>query len=659
MNQVDELLAKYKEKNEELAKRLHALPNDAPGIRSLEVKLTPAGARVSCRLDRAPLDVIVRRLLGDSQVSFLYERAGPNGRVTAAFQDQPLILALNILLEPFDYQAIEINSVVVVRAIPIGWKPPKPITTAASSTAPAPSPAEKISPKEVSGSKSTAEVDSKGPPASPTTAQSPLAPFAGSLPPPPPAPPAASPSTEASPQASALPPPPPPPVTQTSSSPIAEKSAPSASPATALQGAAAAQQPSVLPPPPPPPAAPEAASQQKAAVPSASALSPSGAGGTSSNVTEPTSTASTSPEMVAAPTSPAATSTTPTASANDQSDLFAALDESSDTGTTYRVVTPLYVPADYILTNILTPLYPSGGSNTIQYGIVPETNQVFLYGPANEVARAVRIVRDADVEPVHIYFETALVSFTSEVSEVVASALQNLAYKQYSNVNVTPGFPQSSDATNAGTFSFLRDSLADNPLSFGALINSLVSINQARILSRPYLFTLNGKTASLTVGDQGYVQVKSSTSASGSTTSANPITIGTTLSLTPTALPDGTIRLSCDIKQSQLVPSSAQLDAETENAEAQTVLQVRDGESVLIGGLNSQESNLQSYGFPYLEKIPLLNFLFKSIYNNYFQEQIFIYITPRIWRPSLQGPVEPRPEVPFQGRLNILNRPYE
>jgi hypothetical protein len=578
--QVDELLAKYREKNEELAKRLHSLPQDAPGIREFEVIKTDGGVKVSCRLDRAPLDVVVRRLLSEAQVSFLYERAGPTGRVTASFRDQSLTTALNILLEPFEYQALEINSVVVIRAIPIGWKPkPKPVPPAA--------------PKPVV-----------------------------------PAPESPKPAAEIKAPESAAPP--------------AEKPAQQDKPGTAP--AVAAEQKAQVPP--------EASKPGPVTEPSSAPLQPP--------AVSPASPSAAPKTEGAAASSPIAGAEPMTgASDGSESDLFSVLDETPESGITYRVVTPLYVPANYVLTNILTPLYPSGAENTIQYGIVPETNQVFLYGATGEVARAVRIIRDADIEPVHIYFETALVAFTSEVSEVVASALQNLAYKQYSGVNLTPGFPQSPDVTTAGTFSFLRDSLQDNPLSFGALINSLVAINQARILARPYLFTLNGQSAKLSVGDKGFVQVTNSASSTGVTTSSNPIQVGTDLTVTPTALPDGTIRLAIDISQSQLVAQSAQLNAETENAQAKTVLQVRDGESVLIGGLNSQESDLTSYGFPYLEKIPLFNFLFKSIYNTYFQQQVFVYITPRIWRPSLELPVEPRPQVPFRGRIDALNRPYQ
>jgi type II secretory pathway component GspD/PulD (secretin) len=521
----------------------------------LEVKKDQGAIKVSCRLDRAPLDVVIRKLLKDAEVSFLYERAGPTGRVTASFQNQNLSQALNILLEPFEYQAIQSGNVYVIRAIPIGWKPPAP-------------------------------------PVAPSAPQPSAAPAAAT-------PPVSAPISMVS-------------TPMPGATPGMSSSEPSMAP-TDLPVAGTQSPPQSLPNSLPVPA-----------------------GETPKTGVEPVY-----------------------ASSDATEDIISLLTEDEGTGITYRVVTPLYVPASYILTNILTNLYPTGGSNSLQYGIVPETNQIFLYGSVKEVSRAVRIIRDADIEPVHIYFETALVAFTSEVSEIVGSALLDLANKQYSGVNVIPGYPNAPAIAQPGTFTFVRDSLQDNPLSFQALINTLVSINQARVLARPYLFTLNGQQATLNVGDQGYVQVKNAQSAQGTTTSSNQITVGTTLTVTPTALPDGTIRLAMQITQSQLIAQSAQLDAETDNASASTVLQVRDGESVLIGGLNSQESDLLSYGFPYLEKIPLLNFLFKSIFNTYFQQQVFIYITPRIWRPSLETPVEPRPEVPFQSRLDALNRPYE
>jgi len=495
---VDELLAMYEHKNIELAKRINQLPLDAPGIRHLAINKEQQ--TVSARLDRAPLDVVIRRILQDSERSFIYERAGPTGRVTAAFQEQSLLSALNIVLEPFEYHAVEQSGVIIIKELPLC-------------------------------SDCTTQ-DSEG----------------------------SSPQDRATALADKLP---------------------------ALCTAAAADSPQNL-------------------------LCATTVASSSRVVSQPKQDA----EMV------------------------------------YRVITPVYVPADYIQSNILAQIYPTGKSNNIQYGIVAETNQIFLYGESDEVARAVRMIRDADQEPVHIYFESALVAFSSSVAEIVGAALQNLAYRQFSNVNIGPGFPGASQATSPGTFTFLRDSAQNNPLSFGSLISSLVDINQARVLARPYLFTLSGSTASLDIGDQGYVQIQQP--GQGITTSSTPIQVGTQLTLTPTALPDGTIRLELSLSQSQLQPASAQLQAEQQEASATTVLQIRDGESVLIGGLNLQESELQSFGYPFLEKIPLFNLFFKSTYNRYFQSQTFFYVTPRIWRPSLYTPVQPAPGVPFDDTLGKL-----
>lgn len=530
--QIDELLAKYQEKNEELAKRWDALASDAPGIRQFDLEFTDGKPYLTISLDRAPLDVIIRRCLKESRVSFLYEGAGPHGRVTASFKRQPLIRALNLLLEPFDYETMIQGNVFVIRERPIGQTADEALTAALAS------------------------------------GEQPFIPLA----------------TE---------------------EPMPKLAAP------VLPGSKEPELHSKIPEAPHTPHPSEEAEKLPAPVPSG----------------------------------PQNTSLSPSSTAEKIS--------------IYRVVTPLYITANYVLTNILNNIYPSNSGNSVlQYGIVPETNQIFLYGAAEEVSRAVRMIRDADQEPVHIYFEGVIVAFSSEASEVVGSALQNLAYKQLSGVNLAAGFPSSPTFVESGVFTIFRDVTRNNPLSFDAIIDALVNINQARVLSRPYLFALSGNQATLNIGDQGYVQITSSVQG-GLTTSSSPITVGTQLTLTPTALPDGTIRLEIDLQQSQLEPASQQLNAEVDLAQTTTVLQVRDGESLLIGGLNLQESTSQSFGFPYLEKIPLLNFFFKSIYNTYFQNQAFFYVTPRIWRPSLDLPVEPVPRVPFESTLNAISRPYE
>jgi hypothetical protein len=324
----------------------------------------------------------------------------------------------------------------------------------------------------------------------------------------------------------------------------------------------------------------------------------------------------------------------------------------------YRVITPMFLTAEELQKDILTNVFGPSNPN-ISFGVVPETNQLFLYGKREEVSRGIRMIRDADEEPAHVYFEGLIVSLTTNASELLGSALQSLSYKQYSNVNLAAGFPSSPIFSQSGYFSIFRDSLQQNPLRFNALIDALVNVDQARILSRPYLMTLSGSKATLDIGNQGYVQVKSGVGAQATTTSSEPIKVGTLVSFSPTALPDGTIRLEIDMTQSQLEPASQQLNAEVRQSQAKTVLQVRDGESLLIGGLNLQTANSESFGFPYLEKIPLFNFFFRSFFNDYLQNQVFFYVTPRIWRPSLDLPINPAPQVPNRSALDALDRPYE
>ncbi|MFZ4099303.1 MAG: hypothetical protein ACOYKZ_03125 [Chlamydiia bacterium] len=615
-SQVNELLAKYRENNEKLAERLQNMPLDAPGIRNLEVRHHEQDLLVTVSLDRAPLDVVIRRLLAEAKVSFLYERAGPQGRVTASFKHQPFLRALNILLEPFEYETVVQGGVYVIRERPIGESADEALAKALAS-----------------GMGATGATGAGHPGATGATGVGPAGPTGATGP----GPTGVTGSMTVS--------------STTGATGATGMAPPGSTGATGTTGT-----PTIVPvgavplpmPPPPPEQGPTGISASPAPIPATA--SPQPAPATATPVGSPPAVNVTGPTESTPPPPPPSAAATPTPPATPAA-------PSGPPPVVYRAITPLYVPASYIITNILTTVYPAGGTNSIQYGMVPETNQIFLHGPADEVARAVRMVRDADVEPTHVYFEGVLVAFSTEASEVLGAALTNLAYKQYDQISVSAGFPNSPAGGANGLIQVIRDNTQYNPLNFQALIQNLVAIDQARVLARPYLFTLSGNQASLNVGDSGYVQV-SSGGAGGTTTSSNPITVGTTLTFTPNVLPDGTIRLQVNLSQETFQPASFELQAETQKAQASTVLQIRDGESVLIGGLNLQESSQQSNGFPYLEKIPLLNFIFKATYNTYFQDQVFFYVTPRIWRPSIDLPVEPVPKIPFESKLDALNRPY-
>lgn len=90
------------------------------GIRTLAVTrgATPEASRVSVDLAEAPLAVVVRRLLDESGIPYVFQDVTLRGPVTARFADLPLLSALNLLLESRELKAEFEKSLLVIRETP-------------------------------------------------------------------------------------------------------------------------------------------------------------------------------------------------------------------------------------------------------------------------------------------------------------------------------------------------------------------------------------------------------------------------------------------------------------------------------------------------------------------------------------------------------------
>jgi len=202
----------------------------------------------------------------------------------------------------------------------------------------------------------------------------------------------------------------------------------------------------------------------------------------------------------------------------------------------------------------------------------------------------------------------------------------------------------------------------------GAFRNVEVTLSAAetegnvRIISRPSVVTLNNVTSTISSLRIVRVALPSGTtniasgsgSAAGSAVATEQIPVGVTLTVTPQVSSDGYILLNINVKSSQLgTQSSGAAIPDELTREASSVVLVRDGETVVIGGIMTDTTSENTAGIPYLKDIPVLGWLFKRYTYEKRFEELMVFITPRIlsagsrdlpsaeqlWRDSLKKTV--------------------
>jgi type IV pilus assembly protein PilQ len=193
--------------------------------------------------------------------------------------------------------------------------------------------------------------------------------------------------------------------------------------------------------------------------------------------------------------------------------------------------------------------------------------------------------------------------------------------------NMAMNFPTVSDAASIG-FNFVR--IAGTPFLLNAKIMALESQGEGKLVSAPKIVTLDNRKA---VIKQGLRYPYNKLDEAGNTTTAFE-DIDLVLEVTPHVTLDQRISLIINIAKKDLGPRFdggplGFLQSFT-TKEAQTELLVNDGDTVVIGGIIRSIKRESETGLPFLSKVPILGWLFKTEARQDDKEELLIFITPRI-----------------------------
>jgi pilus assembly protein CpaC len=192
--------------------------------------------------------------------------------------------------------------------------------------------------------------------------------------------------------------------------------------------------------------------------------------------------------------------------------------------------------------------------------------------------------------------------------------------------------------SGAGPFGFLLGQMSRGALNVDVAINALEEKGLIRSLAEPNLVALSGDTASFLAGGEYPIPVPGSLG----TVTVDYKTYGVGLSFTPTVLRGGLINLVIKPEVSQLDFGHLVQIAGTSIPplivrRASTTIELRDGQSFVIGGLLQNISTNAQNQLPWLGDVPVLGALFRSAQYKKNETDLAIIVTPRIVRPTRPG----------------------
>jgi type IV pilus assembly protein PilQ len=276
------------------------------------------------------------------------------------------------------------------------------------------------------------------------------------------------------------------------------------------------------------------------------------------------------------------------------------------------------------------------------------SNTIMLRDLQKTIEDVTTLVAKLDLRTAHVLIESNLVETTPTFSRalgteidavfngrVVASSrfLAGSPFAGSANT-VAPPFPVPSTGFRFGY----------TPANLNGFITAAENEGNAKIISRPSIVTLNNVPSTIKSERILRIALPSSTNiasgsgaAAGTAVATEKIPVGINLTVTPQVSSDGFVLMNIKVKSSSVANSSTVsggtagvIPFDELNREAEANVLVRDGETIVIGGiLKDIDSDSQS-GIPYLKDIPVFGWLFRNWRFQKDFEELVVFITPRI-----------------------------
>jgi len=161
---------------------------------------------------------------------------------------------------------------------------------------------------------------------------------------------------------------------------------------------------------------------------------------------------------------------------------------------------------------------------------------------------------------------------------------------------------------------------------YDAKIDALISDGKANILARPNITTIQGKEAVINIGSEVPVPTVSTTNST-TTTSIKYREAGIILKCTPRVNEDGIITVKVHTEVSSPMYVEDMKAYRFQKRSADTIVRLKDGQTMVIGGLIGSDEAKQMSKIPFLGDIPILGNLFKHIQKSKSDTEVMIFLT--------------------------------
>ena len=279
-------------------------------------------------------------------------------------------------------------------------------------------------------------------------------------------------------------------------------------------------------------------------------------------------------------------------------------------------------------------------------------NKLLVNASPKKIAEIQDVVKQIDIPAIQIMLETRLIEVAADSEEQLGidwsrlskftTILAENALDEATGGSIIPDDQTLGQKPTTMPFDPLKTDLDDGSqivpryfsrqmTAFDITLDMLMKANQAEVLADSRLTTLNGREASIKLVD--IVPYILSSGGVGGQVQVQREEVGIKLDINPTVNTDGFITVKVEPEVSTIFEFIGPDNniPRVKSRQSSTTIRVKDGESIIIGGLLSNDRKQTLYKVPILHKIPWIGeklFTSKNLVER--KTDLIIQITPRI-----------------------------
>ena len=293
----------------------------------------------------------------------------------------------------------------------------------------------------------------------------------------------------------------------------------------------------------------------------------------------------------------------------------------------------------------------TGGGFTGEVTIVPDAraNNLLVRANRTDYTLIENVVRQLDTRPLQVMIEVLIAEVRRDkaLSLGVDIALSETVVSKTVGTTMTGSV---SGAGEAGLGDFAIKVMKLGGVSLDASLRAVAGKGNVSIVSRPVVLTANNQEAEIVVGSQRpFVQVSRSlpTDVAIRDQVVQYKDVGTKLTVRPSISVDGSVELEVKQEVSSATNETAFNAPVISTRSVQTQLLIKDGQTIVIGGLTDKQKEVTSRGVFLLSSLPWIGGLFGHTSRQTIETELFIFLTPRVIRTDedaarISAPLEQR-----------------